>query len=97
MSDDQIVPADEEPVEEEEPVAMSIPAAHADWGIYPLVMMVPCVLIMFLALLMSYELVHNMWGYHQTTKPSGLLVEGFAKLFEEEKAPAGAGGGAAKQ
>jgi len=97
MSDDQIVPADDEPAEEEEPAPLTIPAAHADWGMYPLIMMVPCVLIMFLALLMSYELVHNMWGYHQTSKPSGLLVESFAKLFEEEKVAPAPGGGGAKQ
>ena len=97
LSDSELVAPDEEPVEEEEPAPMTIPAAHADWGMYPLIMMVPCVLIMFLALLMSYELVHNMWGYHQTSKPSGLLVESFAKLFEEEKPAAGAPGGGAKQ
>src|SRR5262249_23688196 len=38
----------QEPLEEEAP-APSVPAAQADWGIYPMLMMVPCVLIMIMS------------------------------------------------
>ncbi|OAI52318.1 hypothetical protein AYO44_04730 [Planctomycetaceae bacterium SCGC AG-212-F19] len=83
------------PEEEEEAAPMSVPAAQADWGLYPLIMMIPCVLVMLMASLMAYELVHSMWGFHTSTKPTGLLVESFAGLFQSnEPAPAPAGGGA---
>jgi hypothetical protein len=87
--DEDLLPSEEAPAQEgleEEPAAMSVPAAQADWGLYPMLMMIPCVLIMILSGLMAYELVHNMWGYHQTSKPTGLLVESFANMFKDEKA-----------
>jgi excisionase family DNA binding protein len=67
-----------------EPSAATIPAKEADWGFFPILILVPCVLLMFVAGLMSYELLHGMWGYHQTTKPTGLVVSGMAKLFDAE-------------
>lgn len=96
MDDDSLLDTggeEESPApEEEEAAPMSVPAAQADWGIYPLIMMIPCVVVMLLASLMSYELVHSMWGFHQTTKPSGLLVEGFANMFKSDDVQPGAPG-----
>lgn len=93
-TDDAAAPA---PEEEEEAAPLSVPAAQADWGMYPLIMMIPCVLVMLMASLMAYELVHSMWGFHTTTKPSGLLVESFAGMFQSsEPAPAAPAGAAPK-
>jgi hypothetical protein len=89
LLDEDLMASEEAPAEEavEEEAAAGVPAAQADWGMFPLLFMVPCVLIMFIAGLMSYELVHSMWGYHQTTKPAGLLVETFAGLFKSDEPP----------
>src|SRR5262249_54302927 len=60
-ADEELLASEDRPAEqqvEEEPAPMSVPAAQAEWGMYPLIMMVPCVLIMIMAMLMSYELVH---------------------------------------
>jgi len=62
----------------------TIPAAQAEWGWYPVLVLAPCVAVMFIAGLMSYELLHGMWGYHTSSKPSGLVVRGIATLFTEE-------------
>ncbi|QVL31124.1 hypothetical protein KIH39_20065 [Telmatocola sphagniphila] len=55
--------------------------APADWGWLPVGVLIPCMLLMFVGALMSFELLHSMWGYQQTSKPAGFLVEGVAKLF----------------
>ena len=51
---------------------------------YPVLVLMPCVAIMFVAGLMAYELLNGMWGYHASTKPSGLVVSSMAKLFTDE-------------
>lgn len=86
-ADEDLLATEDRPAEEqldEEPAPITVPAAQAEWGIYPLIMMVPCVLIMIMAMLMSYELVHSMWGYHASSKPTGLLVDSFAKMFTDD-------------
>ncbi len=65
-------------MEEDEgrPTRTTVPvAAEQPWG-----MMVPIVafltlLVIFLGGLMSYELVHGMWGYKQTQKVGAMLVD----------------------
>ena len=47
----------------------SASAAQSEWGFYPILMLVPCVLIMFVAGLMTYELLRGMWGCH-SRRPS---------------------------
>lgn len=62
----------------------TIPAAQAEWGWYPVLVLAPCVAVMFIAGLMAFELLNGMWGYHASTKPSGLVVSSMAKLFTDE-------------
>jgi hypothetical protein len=66
-----------EAVEDEEgrPVAV---AAPAQWGIWPGILMMPTVLIVFLGGLMAYELLHSAWGYQQGATPATPLVTFFA-------------------
>ncbi len=59
-------------------------AAAAPWGVLPVVLLIPCMFLMFLGGLMGYELLHSMWGYQQPSKPAGILVEGVAKIFGVE-------------
>jgi excisionase family DNA binding protein len=73
----------EREAEGEETEPATIPAAQAEWGWYPILVLVPCVAIMFVAGLMSYELLHGMWGYHSSSKPSGMVVRGMAGLFTD--------------
>lgn len=62
--------------DEDRPLRTTVPAAaEQSWG-----MMVPIVafltlLVIFLGGLMSYELVHGMWGYKQTQKVGALVVD----------------------
>jgi excisionase family DNA binding protein len=74
----------EEEDEDEVAPAATVPAAQAEWGMFPILLLLPSVLVMFLAGLMSYELLHGMWGYHAASKPSGLVVRGVAGLFVEK-------------
>jgi hypothetical protein len=42
------------------------------------------VLVMFLLGLMSFELLHGMWGYHQPNKVSSPVVRAVAGMFGAE-------------
>jgi hypothetical protein len=46
--------------------------------------MLPCVVIMILAGLMGYELIHGMWGYQQPSKVSGFLTDTLARQFTDD-------------
>jgi hypothetical protein len=73
--------------DEEAAAARAVPAAPADWGLMPALVMIPCVLVMFLAALMSFELIHSMWGYHQPNKVSGLIVRPLAEMIGGQDLP----------
>jgi hypothetical protein len=82
--DEEEAAAIESEAEGEEAEPATVPAAQAEWGWYPVLVLAPCVAIMFVAGLMSYELVHGMWGYHASSKPSGLVVRSIAQLFSDD-------------
>jgi hypothetical protein len=63
---------EEEAEEELEPATV---AAPAEWGKLPAILMIPCVLLMFAITLMSFELLHTMWGYNQTYRPTGPILK----------------------
>src|SRR5262249_52101767 len=69
---DELLGGEEEetqPEEEEETISRhAVAAAPAHWGVVPALFLVPCVLVMFVLGLMSFELLHSMWGYKQTYK-----------------------------
>jgi excisionase family DNA binding protein len=73
----------EEAGEEQELVAAAPPA---EWGTLPAMLMLPCVFIMILVGLMSFELLHGMWGYHQPYKTTSILVKPIAGLFAPDDA-----------
>ena len=83
----------QEVVEEEEgvapvPAGAYAPSRPARWGAIPVVFMLPCVILMFLVGLMSWEMMNIMWGYHQGQKVSGLVVPWMADTFlGKDKAP----------
>jgi hypothetical protein len=60
----------------EEPVGAPVGvAAPTEWGLVPALLLIPCVLAMFLIALMSFELLHSMWGYNQAYKPTGAILK----------------------
>jgi hypothetical protein len=75
------------PESEIRPVAVA-PAAPANWGLIPGLVLIPCVLVMALAGLMSWELVHGMQTYHKPGSVSSPVVRYMAGLFGDDKLPA---------
>jgi hypothetical protein len=54
------------------------PARAAKWGVFPALLMFPTVIVMFLGGIMAYEMLHSVWGYQQSNKPTTPLVSWFA-------------------
>jgi hypothetical protein len=61
--------------------AAAVAAAPENWGALPASLLIPTVIILFLAGLMTLELVHSMWGYHSSNKATGVLVDPLTRLF----------------
>ncbi len=74
----------EDEEDEDELAAATVPAAEAEWHTLDVVGLMACVMFMFVSGLMAYELMHGMWGYHQSTKPAGIMVRGIAGLFDDK-------------
>jgi hypothetical protein len=72
---------DEIEEEEEEEEGAIVVAKSVPWGPLPALMLLPCVLVLFVGAIMAYEVVHGMWGYAQSSKPSSLVVEGVSDLL----------------
>jgi hypothetical protein len=70
---DELIGEEEAAPEEELEPAMV--AAPAEWGTFWSLLMIPCFLAMFLLTLMSFELLHTMWGYNQAYKPTGTILK----------------------
>ncbi|MCS6852688.1 MAG: helix-turn-helix domain-containing protein [Gemmataceae bacterium] len=70
--------------EEEEEEKVGAAAAPAEWGVLPVAMLIPCVLVMIVVGIMSYELLHGMWGYRQPTKVASPVISGLSNLFSDE-------------
>ena len=75
---------DEEEEEEVEQAVVErfVEVRPAPWGIVPVTFLFPTVFIMFIGGIMGYELINSMWGYHQTTTPSSLVVDGVAEMID---------------
>jgi hypothetical protein len=68
--------------EEEEDVA-TIPAAEAEWGTAPVIVMACSIFVMFIGAIMAFELMHGMWGYHTASKPAGVVARSIAEIFTD--------------
>jgi hypothetical protein len=81
-SEPEITAEGEAEGEEEEAVAAA-PAAPAEWGPWPALLMFPAVVVLFVVGLMGYELIQGMWGYHQPNKVSKPVIHAIAKIFDD--------------
>jgi excisionase family DNA binding protein len=84
LAEDEVeeLPAEEE--EEDFRPRRAVAAAPAEWGALPAIVMIPSVVITLLVCLMSFELLHTMWGYQHSNRPSAWLVKTFAGLIGEK-------------
>ena len=55
--------------------------APAQWGALPAILMMPTMVVLFIGSLMAYELMHGMWGYQQSNKPTTPLINTFAETL----------------
>jgi hypothetical protein len=70
--------------EEDEYARPAVAAEPAEWGALPAIVLIPCVLVMFVVGLMSWELLHGMWGYNQPGRAASPIVRGLAETFGEK-------------
>ncbi len=56
-------------------------AAPAKWGPLPALFLLPCLVVVVLGGLMTFEMLRGQWGYTQPSKPSDALVRGVAGAF----------------
>ena len=59
----------------------TVVAKPATWGPLPALLLLPCLVVVLLGGLMSFEVLRGMWGYQQPSKPSDALVRGMASTF----------------
>lgn len=73
--------------EEEEEEAETVAAGEyrpVSWGPIPALFLFPALVIALVGGLMSYELLHTMWGYQQPRKPAAPLVRALATNLDME-------------
>jgi len=64
--------------DEDDAPVRTVVAKPATWGPLPALLLMPCLIIVVLGGLMSFEVLRGMWGYQQPSKPSDSLVRGVA-------------------
>jgi hypothetical protein len=69
----------EEEVEGEVVGAAAPAAAPAPWGVLPAIFLVPSFIVLFFVVMMSFELLHNSWGYHTGGVGARLLLDPLAR------------------
>ena len=80
-------PDDEDMLEDEEETGtvreVAVEAEPVPWGVVPVLFMLPCVIVLFVVGMMSYELVQGMWGYHKNGKVTGMVIDPIARMFDD--------------
>lgn len=88
-----IGPGDEDEDEEELEVvgkrgaAVAVEKPAAPWGPVPVILMAPCVLVLFVIGLLGFEMVNGMVTYQRTGKFSGLLIGKLTEMVTGESLP----------
>jgi hypothetical protein len=72
-------------VDEEGQPSRVVTAGPAKWGPLPAIVLGICFPIMLIVTMMSYELVHGMWGFHQpSNRPTSAVTRGIASIFNSD-------------
>ena len=66
---------------EEEVVVQTVAAAPPKWGPVPAIGLALTLVPAFLGMLMAFEILRGMWGYHSGGAAGGTLVRGVADVF----------------
>jgi hypothetical protein len=80
--------------DEEEEEQVVVVTGSPPWGVFPALFLLPTIFIVFVAGIMGFELMQSMWGYHQSTQPSSLVVDKVATALDMKPAEGGAAGAA---
>ncbi|VTS01088.1 hypothetical protein [Tuwongella immobilis] len=68
--------------EDEDEVAPAGVYRPTPWGPFTIAMLFFTVPVIFLCGLMSYELLHSMWGYQAGTRPSAMVIKALAGMVD---------------
>lgn len=58
-------------------------AAPADWGVFPAIMLIPTVMVLFIVGLMGFELVRGMWGYQRPSPVGKPVIDSIARMVDD--------------
>jgi excisionase family DNA binding protein len=61
----------------------TVEAAPAPWGVVPVIMLFPCVIILFVVGLMGFELLQGTFGYHKDSRVSTMIIHPIARMFDD--------------
>jgi len=76
---------DEDEEEEEDMVPASMAVARpVPWGPLPAIILLPTLVLTLVGGLVSFELLHSMWGYSQPRKPAAPIARSLADSFGME-------------
>ena len=64
--------------DEDDTPVRTVVAKPVSWGPLPAVVLIPCLIVVLIGGMMSFEVLRGMWGYQQSTKTSDSLVRGVA-------------------
>jgi hypothetical protein len=67
-------------IEEESSRVLAAAAPAQDWGTFVPVTLLISTLVMFFVAIMSFELLHGMWSYHQPNKASNVVIRAVGTL-----------------
>ncbi len=65
-------------VRDDDAPVRTVVAKPATWGPLPALLLMPCLIVVLVGGMMSFEVLRGMWGYQQPSKTSDSLVRGVA-------------------
>jgi hypothetical protein len=86
LADEDIVAEEGAEGEEEAelaPATVMVAARPTQWGPLPAIMLIPTVILLFFLGIMSFEVLHTSWGYHQPTKVVSPVVRTVSGWFTD--------------
>ncbi|MFO0876584.1 MAG: helix-turn-helix domain-containing protein [Gemmataceae bacterium] len=79
----QVVDDDDDDTDEDDDAVSREPAAPAEWGALPAVLLFPTVIVLFVVGIMGFELMRGMYGFHRPTVVGKPLIDNIARQFDD--------------